>query len=463
MDEQNEIFMDLDCAITKTQKMNNRYSWKEILNNILISENYEDILFFDSETRKAFEGITKDIIICVLLKFVIRASICDGKMINPQLQNRIRRYVHTISTYLQENSDFLNNIKSNRENLDDLSEIVSELKQSLAKEKINEILASSNDEILPFLTKINDRKNDIKSLNIKNLKPNTSTINKCRLEVINGFQLRKDNSSYSLSGDMFAFSSIGKQKDRQEDSVLILNHPKNSNFKLLIVADGVGGNKNGDLASNYATKRIMEWFESLNQDYFYKVQDLKDLIDITLRQINSELASNNDKRATTFVSSIVGSEKTLITSIGDSRAYIIKNNELVQVSKDDSYAQKLFESKIIPSKDDMRFHKSSHIITESLGAKKESRIIRIKNYLIDNKDYNILLLMSDGIFGCLSDNQILTICKEVESDEIAEKLVKKSLVTTSAKNPNLSEEEYFSYIEGGKDNSSVACLIKKKQ
>lgn len=60
----------------------------------------------------------------------------------------------------------------------------------------------------------------------------------------------------------------GKPKSAQEDSVLMMKHPQNPNFRLAVVADGVGGAGNGDRASGIAVQMIKEWFEKLPVEFY---------------------------------------------------------------------------------------------------------------------------------------------------------------------------------------------------
>ena len=89
--------------------------------------------------------------------------------------------------------------------------------------------------------------------------------NNCKKDVLEKTQLEKKEVEYSIGKTLYAASNKGKRL-KQEDSVIILEHPKNSEIKLIAVADGIGGHLDGDLASNYAIKRLIEWFEETTEE-----------------------------------------------------------------------------------------------------------------------------------------------------------------------------------------------------
>ena len=58
------------------------------------------------------------------------------------------------------------------------------------------------------------------------------------------------------------------EKNAQEDSILMMAHPKNPKFRLALVADGVGGRDNGDIASYIAVALTMDWFKKIPESFF---------------------------------------------------------------------------------------------------------------------------------------------------------------------------------------------------
>lgn len=281
--------------------------------------------------------------------------------------------------------------------------------------------------------------------------------NRSKFDVIDNAQFNKHHKDYRLSDDLFASTDMGKKQMTQEDAVLILEHPKNKKFKLLAVADGSSDNRCGDKASNYVLRSMLNWFEDLDLSYYENLDDLKELINNKLRQINVELLENKDGRSTTFTCAIVGKDKTLISSIGNSRAYIVKDNELKRVTRDDSYIQDLTDLGIIDSKIS-RFHKGAKIVNQTLGKIEHRDPINPQVKTILN-DYDKVIIVTDGITKCVDEDEIAFLSTNMRSEEIAKVLVRASQETHS----KLGEFKYGynETINPGIENSTAAVYIKK--
>lgn len=287
---------------------------------------------------------------------------------------------------------------------------------------------------------------------IKNL-----LLNRSKFDVIDNAQFNKHHKDYRLSDDLFASTDMGKEHITQEDAVLILEHPKNKKFKLLAVADGNSDNKCGDKASNYVLHSVLNWFEDLDLDYYENIDDLKELINNKLRQINVELLGNKDGRSTTFTCAIVGKDKTLISSIGDSRAYIVKDDELKRVTRDDSYIQELSDLGIIDSKIS-RFHKGAGIVNQTLGKVEYKKPLNPQVKTILN-DYDKVIIVTDGITKCVDEDEIAFLSTNIKDEDIAKVLVRASQETHS----KLDELKYGynETINPGIENSTAAVYIKR--
>ena len=83
--------------------------------------------------------------------------------------------------------------------------------------------------------------------------------------------------------------------------------------------------------------------------------------------------------------------------------------------------------------------------------------------IIRNSDYDLLLLFSDGVTDCLSDDDIVAVCKKSNRSELAKKIVEKAI-----RHDSIVPEEYINYTElntyipGGKDNTTAAIYVPKK-
>ena len=334
---------------------------------------------------------------------------------------------------------------------------------------------------------------------IKNLFVNPVALESCRDEVLSGRQIKIQNDilkdikagrvqnvrprrEYNLNDEMFAVTDIGRRRENQEDSVLILYHPYNSDYKMLVVADGMGGMDNGEKASQEIVQQMAEWFEKLPVGYLKQVnfQELQDMWYSKLASINQNIANRYPHSGSTFVGAIVGEKSTLIASVGDSRAYLLDNsNSLQQVTIDDNASYLLWRNKwdeyfrkhngrisrkdyekMMDEKDRLRYQLGSNVITKGVGIDDEH--LDVKFTQIDNRDYKTLMLFSDGVTDCLSDNQIMKISNKTDKRDLAKAIVNEAISVNSRRKELEGDDRYKSVIAAGKDNTTAAVLDNEK-
>lgn len=265
-----------------------------------------------------------------------------------------------------------------------------------------------------------------------------------------------------------SISDIGKVRNKNEDRVITLEHPLNSNIKLLAVADGMGGCTNSELASEYVINKLKNWFTSLS------IESINTNIDVLLYnkiiELNNKLVEYNSTKnklsnyklysnpskypGTTLTCAIITKDETIIANIGDSRAYAIIKDKIVQLTKDDSYAWLEYEENKI-TKDEIRFSPLNSYIYKCIGHNYD-----VKPYIasIKNNYYTCLLLLTDGITDCISDNKIKIIVDKNKNKSIAKKLIHEAVY--SKKKDTLKIGNTINTIKKGKDNASVALYIK---
>lgn len=266
-----------------------------------------------------------------------------------------------------------------------------------------------------------------------------------------------------LEGNMHAVSDIGNYRKNQEDAFLIMQHPDNPDFKFMVVADGMGGCLYGEIASDIAVKEAREWFSKIDPRYYKETDKLNNNLEISkmLRSIDHKIyKKTGGKGGTTFVCSIIGKDSTVLTNIGDSRAYIVKGAELQQVTEDNSYTYNLWKEGIITRKDDIRFHKDSNLMTQSLGSD-EYTYYNNECVLLNNDSYDNILLFSDGVTDCISEDRIQIICRNTSSKDLAKNIVNYALSHNSIFDKN--DPEYNQIIEAGKDNTTAAVYSKNNR
>lgn len=451
----------IDYAILKTIEQHPNWNSEDILHGLVFSN--EPIMHITSngDAREKIATLTKGDIIGEIAKQALRVAaigIQAGKLSGKQdcikflnIINQEKISGNKITEFLCDNPELLEEL------ITSFSKIRYRDRQEVDLQKLDKYI---NSKIREYIYYLNDNQGILAKGKVRSLTVFERKLNKSRTDIIKGVQLKKKSLNYSLGKDMFASINIGNGRNYQQDSVLLLRHPKNRDFKMLMVADGVGGHLNGGEASRYATQKIMEWFESLSVNYYEDIDTLAQLLSRKLKQISEELSTFNDGRATTFVGAILGNSQTVIASVGDSRAYIVKNNMLKQISRDDSLVQRYLDKGYIESKDDARFHISANQITQGLGVEDDFRTVKPHLYFLNNDDYDTVLLMSDGVSDCLSDTQIMKVSIKTPREKIARALVSKVLKTESHRQYTYKKNEFNDVIPAGHDNTTAAVLSK---
>jgi len=202
-----------------------------------------------------------------------------------------------------------------------------------------------------------------------------------------------DDSIISIS------STTGLIKDNQQDSIAI---SINENYILLLLADGIGGLHNGEIASYYTTKIIKDFFEYEDKENLENLDEqiLTEVLYTIVYEINRNIPYDS---GSTLSFALICPEKTFIINIGDSRIYTTKNNEINLESYDDSLAFDIYQPKNTKERERLRFYKKNNQITNFIM---KGNIPKIRVKKIDNINYDILCLLTDGVSDILTENQI---------------------------------------------------------
>lgn len=308
---------------------------------------------------------------------------------------------------------------------------------------------------------------DVKNAAIaKNIQINYAALNKCYADVMSGSQLKNKTNEYGLDGTLYAYQDQGN-RGNQEDSLIILIHPENSDFKFLAVSDGMGGAKHGEIASHYTIQELTRWFMNLPADFYYYPLELQKSLNDKIRTISKNLyfeynePYKNTQAGATLVAAAITDNHTITSSVGDSRIYSLQKSKLSLLTKDESYVWPIIETPASISKeklDDLRFHVNNNVITRCIGDNNYNS--RIQSSIIENNSYDKLLLFSDGVTDLLSHEQIRVISQTHSADEIAAALVKEA-INNPAIRAKGQDELHNAFIKAGKDNASAAIYRRR--
>ncbi len=244
-------------------------------------------------------------------------------------------------------------------------------------------------------------------------------------------KIRTNNEdNYFLNGQFREDCSENRRKERQKNT---------AERCIFSVCDGMGGIDNGEVASKCSVK-AMKIFQKKN----WSEQTLEEFLEMAKKDMEKQLSGKGEESGTTVTVLILEGSVAYAVNLGDSRIYLYREKELLQLSKDHTQAQLMVDYGILQEKE-ARSHKGGHALTRYLGADNE---VSAEDFYcheplrIEKQD--IFLLCSDGLTDMLADNEIKKCLEENQdagADQIAEILC--SLALSS----------------GGKDN--VTCLIVK--
>jgi serine/threonine protein phosphatase PrpC len=201
---------------------------------------------------------------------------------------------------------------------------------------------------------------------------------------------------------------LGNYRENNEDSIEAKQFP---DLTVCIVADGMGGQAAGEIASKRAIEVVpRELRKGLSQAG--TGDRMKDLIRRAIVQANEEImqmgALDRDLRnmGTTIVLAVWRKAGELyVTGVGDSRAYLIREGKIEQLTVDHSLAQALVENKTI-SAEEAKEHRFRNVLWKYLGSKEVGEGPEVKVLAVQPGDR--FLLCSDGLSGVVPDSQLLS-------------------------------------------------------
>ncbi|QSZ28390.1 Stp1/IreP family PP2C-type Ser/Thr phosphatase [Aceticella autotrophica] len=203
-----------------------------------------------------------------------------------------------------------------------------------------------------------------------------------------------------------ALTDTGNIRKNNEDSYYISD---NNDLRLAIVADGMGGHNGGEIASKYAIDSVLEYFKKNYINLNKNVDSIKEFIENSIRYANemvfNKAFSNNDLigMGTTLTLLLLEQGFYFIGHIGDSRAYLIRDNRIVQITEDHSYVEELVKIGKI-THEEARTHPQKNLITRALGINQE---IEVDLFMGEVRPNDIYILCTDGLTNMLTDDQIL--------------------------------------------------------
>lgn len=222
-------------------------------------------------------------------------------------------------------------------------------------------------------------------------------------------------------------TDTGRVRSINEDNLLTVL-PENPDIlknkgALFVVADGMGGHTRGSRASQLAVDMVREsYYQNESPDRaaalvqavqqasaFIYAESLKD----------SAQADTKSMMGTTCIAAVFQEHTLMVANVGDSRAYVVHEGQMRQVSRDHSLVADMVLAGQITA-EEARHHEKRNVIYRSLGTQQEIEVDIFVEAVVER---DILLLCTDGLSGLLREEEILQVVETYEPQESVQQLI----------------------------------------
>lgn len=233
-------------------------------------------------------------------------------------------------------------------------------------------------------------------------------------------------------------SNAGVVRSHNEDACFVI-----PSHDVYIVADGVGGNNAGEIASRTVVQGIAEYVRDVPIEKCETDEAVCKYFESCLAQVNQEVYrlgienSENRGMATTVVVAYLREAVAYIVNVGDSRAYLLREDNLQKLTEDHTYVNELLKNGVI-TEEEAATHVQRNVITRAVGAEPD---IQSDFYRVPIQEEDILMLCSDGLYGEVEEQKLIEIFHQNETMQTTCKLLVNAAIEG-----------------GGRDNITVVCL-----
>jgi PPM family protein phosphatase len=193
-------------------------------------------------------------------------------------------------------------------------------------------------------------------------------------------------------------SDTGRRRRRNEDNYVVAP-------PLFAVADGMGGAQAGEVASQLAASAL----EAGDSDALEGTKRLDALIQEANRRIYDRASTDPTASGmgTTMTVALVEGMTVAIGHVGDSRAYLVRNDHMEQLTEDHSLVNELLKTGKL-SEEEAQIHPQRSVITRAVGTDPD---VDVDGFTIEAEDGDVFLICSDGLSDMVEDEEILELVR----------------------------------------------------
>ena len=240
---------------------------------------------------------------------------------------------------------------------------------------------------------------------------------------------------------VFGRTDVGRTREHNEDTFVVADlgtmnvslqpevraHHASARGSLFMVADGMGGAAAGEVASAMATEVILaeverRWRDSDDTDPEVFAHTLRVATEVANTKIHTYAATHPENRGMGTTATVAGflGDTLYVCQVGDSRAYVVRDGEAIQITKDQSLMQKLVEAGEMTA-EEAEVSERRNIILQALGPEP---VVKVDLTSQQVRRGDVLILCSDGLSGQVRPNEIAEVVK-ASSDlvEVCKRLI----------------------------------------
>lgn len=232
-------------------------------------------------------------------------------------------------------------------------------------------------------------------------------------------------------------TDIGNIREENQDYFTILTAPcsDSGNTLLAVIADGVGGSKAGRIASKTTVETLKDLFLKSADNYQEYMGEAIERANDVIRDL--AYADNHcHGMATTCTALVIKGNSVIVGHVGDSRAYVVRDGEIIRLTEDQTLPRKLFKEGLI-TEEEMARHPQDNVLTNAVGSRKN---IDVDIIPAEIKVQDTFILCSDGMYKYFTDDEIRDIVVKTGFESSPEQLI------------NTAKER------GGEDNITVIVI-----
>ena len=208
--------------------------------------------------------------------------------------------------------------------------------------------------------------------------------------------------------EAYAQTDVGRMRPINQDYIFYSIMPVGNLQNLFVVADGMGGHNAGEYASWYTVETLVQLIRES------KEQNLYEILAQSIQEVNQRLIRKSYEEdrlrgmGTTLTLATVVDKTLYVVNIGDSRTYLINEQEIRQISQDHSLVKEMVREGIF-ERGSEQYQLKKNIITKAIGVE---LALRPDFFEVELKENEHLLLCSDGLTNMVEDSEIWKIVEQ---------------------------------------------------